>query len=76
MAQPGSFSVYLAGKSYASMTPPVTTMAAIMSFMRPMLMSMAGMALSQLEMNTPPSKVVALACASTRLVMASRWASE
>ena len=41
-----------------------------------MLMSMAGTDLSQLAMNTPPSYTLALACASTRLTMASRWGSE
>ena len=57
------------------MTPPVTIIALI-SFNLPILMSMAGIALSQLAINTPPSNTVALACASTRLVIASRCASE
>ena len=51
---------YFLGRVWASITPPVTTMALI-SFRRPMLISMAGMDLSQLAMNTPPSYTVALA---------------
>ena len=54
MAQAGSLTTYSFGRVCASMTPPVTTMA-LMSFRRPMLISMAGTDLSQLAMNTPPS---------------------
>ena len=75
MAQAGSFTTYFLGRVWASMTPPVTTMALI-SFRRPMLISMAGTDLSQLAMNTPPSYTLALACASTRLTIASRWGRE
>ena len=58
----------------ASITPPVTTMAGMS--MRPMAMSWAGTDLSQLERNTPASKVVALAWISMRLAMVSRLARE
>lgn len=45
---------FSAGHTLTLRLPPVTTMA-LMSFKRPMLMSMAGTDLSQLAMNTPPS---------------------
>ena len=44
--------------------------------MRPMAMSWAGTDLSQLERNTPASKVVALAWISIKLAMVSRLARE
>ena len=56
------------------MTPPVTTMEGM--FTRPMPIRWAGMPLSQLAMNTPPSKGVAPAWISIMLQMASRLARE
>ena len=73
--QPGSFSTYSGFTTVASITPPVTTIALI-SFKRPILISIAGIALSQLAIKTPPSNVVAFACASTRFVIASLCAKE